>query len=284
MTPQQPPLKVPSRRPMIVHLYTRCWNDAEMLPFFFRHYDTFVQRYIVFDDDSTDGSVEILSSHPKVELRPMPPYSDPASRIASGLAVLENCWHECRGLADWVVVTDIDEHLYHRDLPAFLDRCKTAGVTIVPALGYHMVSERFPHSDLLLCRNLTTGAVDPRHSKLNLFSPDHIRATNFAPGRHRADPQGDIVAPPCDELVLLHYKYLGFERTFARHQQYQGRQRAEDLARGWGSHYGLSREQLRQDWNHLSNRLVDITAANFNPDLSHPRPRWWDKYRRAAES
>ena len=268
---------------MTVHLYTRCWNDAEMLPFFFRHYDAIVQRYIVFDDGSTDGSVEILSSHPKVELRPMPPYSDPASRIASGLAMLENCWHESRGIADWVVVTDIDEHLHHRDLPSFLARCKTEGVTIVPALGYHMISEEFPSRDAVLCRSVTTGAVRPHHNKLNLLSPDDVRAANFAAGRHAAEPEGNIVAPSRDELLLLHYKYLDFERTYARHQQFQARQRAEDLARGWGYHYSWSREQLRNNWNQLSARLVDIAAPNFNPDQSHPRPRWWDKYRRPED-
>ena len=269
---------------MIVHLYTRCWNDADMLPFMFRHYDPVVQRYIVFDAGSTDGSLEILASHPKTEVRPMPPPSDPSSRIASDLSVLENCWHESRGAADWVVVTDIDEHIYHRDLPAFLARCKTSGVTIVPALGYHMISEEFPARDLLLCDCLTTGAVRPHHNKLNLFSPDHVRATNFTPGRHAAEPQGDIVAPDRDELLLLHYKYLGFERIYARHQHFQARQGAKDLARGWGYHYAWSREQLRSNWNQLSARLVDIAAPNFNPDESHPRPRWWDKYRRARDA
>jgi len=32
---------------MRIDLYTRCWNDAHMLGFFFRHYDTLVQRYVI---------------------------------------------------------------------------------------------------------------------------------------------------------------------------------------------------------------------------------------------
>ena len=58
---------------MRIDLYTRCWNDAHMLGFFFRHYDPLVQRYVVFDDGSTDGSLDFLRAHPKVEVRPMPP-------------------------------------------------------------------------------------------------------------------------------------------------------------------------------------------------------------------
>ena len=101
---------------MKIHLYARCWNERDMLPFFFLHYDNLVQRYIIYDDASTDNSQEILRLNPKVELRPMPPYCDPESRISSALALQETCWKESRGIADWVIVTDIDEHLYHPDM------------------------------------------------------------------------------------------------------------------------------------------------------------------------
>ena len=40
-----------------------------MLPFFFRHYDRFVDRYVIFDDGSTDNSPAMLTGHPRVELR-----------------------------------------------------------------------------------------------------------------------------------------------------------------------------------------------------------------------
>ncbi len=77
-----------------------------MLGFFFRHYDEIVRRYVVFDDGSTDNSLEILRSHPKVDLRPMPPYADPESRVLSGQCLQEVCWKESRGDADWVIVTN----------------------------------------------------------------------------------------------------------------------------------------------------------------------------------
>ena len=54
---------------MRIDLYTLCWNDADMLGFFFQHYDRFVQRYVVYDDGSTDRSLDILHANPKVEVR-----------------------------------------------------------------------------------------------------------------------------------------------------------------------------------------------------------------------
>jgi Glycosyl transferase family 2 len=265
---------------MRIDLYTRCWNDAHMLGFFFRHYDPVVQRYVIFDDGSTDGAYEFLRSHPKVKLRAMPPRSDPESRVASGLAVLESCWHASRGRADWVIVTDIDEHIHHADdLASYLRACKARGVTIIPALGYEMIADKFPRDDLLLSRALTMGAPCSGMNKLNIFSPDDIVATNFAIGRHSAEPTGNVVAPARDELLLLHYRHLDFERTLARHALARARQRPKDLAEGWGFQYAWTRQQFAQHWRDLAARAIDTASPELRPWDTHAGERWWDRYR-----
>ena len=267
---------------MRIDLYTRCWNDGHMLKFFFRHYDRLVQRYVVYDDASADNSLELLRSNPKVEMRPMPAYSDPESRIASNLSLLESCWKESRGLTDWVIVTDIDEHLYHSNIEDYLENCRNNGVTIMPALGYQMQSEEFPQDDVLLCHSLTMGAPQYMMSKMNIFSPNDIDIANFGPGRHEAAPEGNVIAPARDELLLLHYKYLGLERTQRRYEQYRTRQRRKDLAMGWGVQYSWSREQLLEAWNEVASQLVDISRSDLRPWETHGERRWWDGCRRAA--
>jgi hypothetical protein len=260
---------------MEIHLYARCWNERDMLPFFFLHYDHLVQRYIIYDDASTDNSQEILRLNPKVELRPMPPYSDPESRIGSALALQETCWKESRGIADWVMVTDIDEHLYHPDMHRYLAQCRAQGVTIIPALGYQMLSEQFPEHKNLLCQSLTKGACDSMYSKLNIFSPSEIDTVNYTAGRHKAAPTGHIVLPARDELLLLHYHYLDFERVRKRYAQFLTRQRKTDIAKGFGEQYSWSSEQFRDAWNLVANRLVDISRPNLRPWDTHEGPRWW---------
>jgi Glycosyl transferase family 2 len=148
---------------------------------FFRHYDPVVQRYVVFDDGSTDQSLELLRSNPKVELRAMPEPSDPSSYVASGVALFDQCWKESRGRADWVILTDIDEHLYHPQLQDYLAHCARHGVSAVPALGYQMLAEKFPPESCLLSEACTIGAPYPPMSKLNIFSPARIKKPSSNP-------------------------------------------------------------------------------------------------------
>jgi hypothetical protein len=106
----------------IVHLYAVCWNEAHILPFFFRNYEPWVQRFVIFDNGSTDGTQALLSAKPNVELRRFP-WFHPDSFVRSQRKLQNTCSRESRGVADWVVVTAIDEHLHHPDIHDFLRRC-----------------------------------------------------------------------------------------------------------------------------------------------------------------
>jgi glycosyltransferase involved in cell wall biosynthesis len=263
---------------MKIHLYTLCWNDGDMLPFFFRHYDRFVTRYFIFDDGSTDASLAIMHSRQNVEVREFV-REDADSFALSEQAVSNHCWKESRGVADWVIITDIDEHLYHRDLLDLLSEYKARGTTVVPALGYQMISQDFPLPDEMLCTTRTLGAPWQQMCKISLFDPAAIEEINYGPGRHVAAPVGNVRLPPHDELLLLHYKYLGFERTLARHRHLRSRLRPKDFANGWGHKYSWSEAQLRDDWRAFAEEAADIREHARFPEMLYPFKGWWEHLR-----
>lgn len=206
-----------------------------MLPFFFAHYDPLVARYFVYDNGSTDASLATLAAHPKVTLRHFAPRGN--ALIAAAPGFYETCWHKSRGVADWVFIVNIDEHVHH---PAGLDyfaRCARQGITIIPAKGYEMISAAFPGGGVPLTASVITGVRQPKMNKTCVFSPDAIERLNYSVGRHRAAPEGRVVAPHRGRLKLLHYKYLGAPYVVARHAKLRDRIGVADREHGWARHY-----------------------------------------------
>jgi glycosyltransferase involved in cell wall biosynthesis len=262
-------LRSPSGK-MRVHVHTVCWNDMEILPYFFRHYEPWVERFYFFDDGSTDGSLEYLRQRKDVIVL-RTPRSHPESWVLSAQTIHNAAWKRSIGKADWVVVTNVDEHLYHPNMLAYLARMHEAGVTALPAPGYQMVTRDQPAPDSELWRDHTFGVPDVMYSRMALFRPDCVQETNYGPGRHRARLTGDFVLPARDEIANLHYKYLGVERTLVRQKALGAKLGAMDRANGWGGQYYANDGGFRAQFNDLLAASIDVSkVAEHNPALC-----WW---------
>lgn len=268
------------RKPRI-HYYAPAWNEELMLPFLFRHYAPWVDRFVIYDSDSTDGSVELLRRMPKVEIRKVP-WTHVDSVIETLRDLHDNCWKESRGTADWVIVADVDEFLYHPDLLGYLRRRRKQGVTCIPALGYEMVSEHFPAHGDALAATVRRGVPHRMMSKLRLFDPNAIEETNFGPGGHVAAPTGQVVYPKRDRLLLLHYKSLGFDYLNRRNAMMETTRRARDIAENWSHHYRTSEAQVAAHLHELQAAAVDVIALGEAAWRNHKEGRWW-RAREAAD-
>lgn len=257
---------------MRIVLFSILWNEARMLPFFFRHYDPWVGRYVMYDDGSTDGTLDLLAAHPRVEIRRFP-RTAPDSFVLSALLLHDRMWKECRGNADWVVITAVDEHLHHADMPGYLARCKRAGASAIPALGFQMVAPDFPAPGEWLAATRRMGAPFDQMNKLSIFDPDRIAETNYRPGRHWARPEGEVVMPATDEVVNLHYKYLGLGHVGERHRLLATGLGPLDRAARWGSQYNWSEAELKAEWDGFVARAIDYMQRPAQ-GAGHPG-RWW---------
>ena len=253
---------------MRIELYTNTWNERRILPFFLDHYEPWVDRFVVFDDGSDDGTAEVLARHPKVDLRPYPPKGD--SFVLATLKLWQNVWKESRGRADWVIVTNVDEFLYHPDgMRAYLERCSADGVTILHPLGYTMVGRAFPADGKGLVSAIRHGAPMIGHDKRQAFVPDAITEINFSPGRHRSHPTGVVREPRIPEAKLLHYKYIDPHGYLIPRQKALGaRLLPGDLSRGLGNHYALPDEVNLYSFEWLEMHASDVVT----PRAGDPPP------------
>jgi glycosyltransferase involved in cell wall biosynthesis len=242
---------------MRIDLYATCWNEERMIPFFLRHYEPIVDRIVIFDDGSTDCSLELLAASPKVELRRL---KQGESSILMQMEELNRCWKESRGGADWVMICDIDEHLYHhKQLRGYLEQCKSNGVTIINPIGYDMVNADFPEANSVLAKSIRRGIRSFLLDKKAVFDPSAIEEINYTPGRHIASPTGRLVFPPKREVKILHYKYLGLDYLMSRSADLNPRKTDFDRARGWGVHDQRSPDEFRLHFDELFRGAEDIS-------------------------
>jgi FkbM family methyltransferase len=240
-----------------VHLYTLCWNDGRMLPYFFKHYGPLVDRFFVFDNGSTDGSLQMLAGDDRVQVSHFRTEFD--SFADTELRLSEEMWKNSNGLADWVLVVDIDEHLYHEDLRSYLGLCRQRGITAIKTVGYEMISEIFPDASARLCDVVANGVRCPEyHDKMCLFDPSAITRTNFGYGRHSASPEGRVKWPAVHEVLLLHYKKLGVEYEITRSAELKAGLRSRDIERNMGSQYLLSPEEITVRFRRAAGRAKPV--------------------------
>ena len=232
----------------IVHYYAVCWNEEKMLPFMFQYYDQFVDHYTIYDNYSDDNSESIIRSHKNADIVKFQTdgFDDTAHQN-----IKNNCWKRSRGKADWVVVCDIDEFLYHEDLVGLLRQARRGHYTIFRTTGYHMYSATYPcHTPGRLITNMVKDGVhDFYFDKQIVFDPHRIAEINYEVGGHQAHPKGMVrELDTGGTLKMLHYKNLSVGHLLARMALCRSRLSKANLENRWGEHYLQSEAQVREDF------------------------------------
>lgn len=258
----------------VIHYYAVCWNEEYLIPHFLAHYGDLVDAMVILDDGSTDQSVQILRREPKATIRPT---NRPASGpyIGFNTNVYNNLWKLSRGHADWVIVGNIDEFIYARDLVRYLTACTKEGVTVVPVLGFEMISRDPIRLDQNLLKVVRRGAPSRPLSRLAIFNPDAIEEINYLDGRHVADPRGDVVFPQKDRVLNLHYKKVGMARTFQRMIQQDKRRSLSERRRWRGFQYGEGWPGFVADWETVERDSIDVFDWYGRGGTDLPDIAWW---------
>mgnify|MGYP005853155105 CR=1 FL=1 len=250
---------------MSLWVYTFCWNEEKILPFFLRHYKHLLnaERIIVYDNESDDNSLSEIGRWKNlgVEART---YKTGGMHSESGamVQIRNECWHEARGRADWVAVVDCDELLFHHDFSGFLRRCEAHGTTLVRAYGFEMVAAEFPRDDgrTQLSLLVRKGVQSPLYSKPCLFRPDHIRTISYAHGAHDCKAPGNVRYMPSGSLKMLHYKRLGWDYFWNRVERLRNRSDPRDLKQGYSEHYRYPQESHLLEFQRMMTYAVDVTT------------------------
>lgn len=224
----------------IVHYYAVCWNEEKMLPFMFDYYGQFVDHFTIYDNYSTDKSETIINSHSNANIIKFQTdgFNDNVHND-----IKNNCWKQSRGKADFVIVCDMDEFIYHKDIPLVFAKLKSNKFSIVKPFGYNMYSTEYPIYNKALTDQVKRGIRVPMFDKCILFNPHAIVEINYRPGAHECYPWGRVKKYRNEDIKLLHYKNIGFEQLLERNRLYISRLSKENKENGYGAEY-LKKEQI----------------------------------------
>lgn len=225
---------------MKIHLYTVAWNEEHLMPFFLKHYSKFCDKIVVYDNCSTDSTVEIVKGFDRTEIRTY----DSNNQIDDYrlLDLKKNCYKESRGQADWVIIADVDEFLYHPDILTVLKNYQTQGINFPKISGYEMIPDAEPVLDDDLPAQYKLGVPDHHYNKYAVFHPS--LDVYYSLGCHHAAIPVNGVTSSSSDIKLLHYKMLNFEYYRHRHRKYYARLSKTNLDQQLGMHYGWSDQQL----------------------------------------
>lgn len=243
---------------MIIKVATICWNEEKILPFFLRHYEQFCDQIIVYDNHSDDKSQEIIRNHPKTELR----FFNSGGKSREDIEIRVKSDASLGVEADWIIVVDTDEIIYHPNLVEYLQQCKDKGITVPIPTGWDMISQTFPKDEGQIYDQVKTGVCREKFNKQAVFVPKQVRM-NYGPGCHpntkaAHQPKGNVVTSQDPELKLLHFKMMGLEYYINRTAKLGARKSEQDLLCGYGKGYLRSPETLAEEFNQYweSSKLV----------------------------
>ena len=234
---------------MKIQVFAICYNEEKLLPYFLRHYSTFCDQIIIYDNYSTDSGPDICHENSKVNLVEYNTGNEIRDDIY--LEIKNNCWKDAD--ADWVIICDIDELVYGHEIRTYLE--STEFTAILPAM-YNMYCEEFPTTKGQIYDEVKIGLH--YGSKLNLFRPGEIKEINYDPGCHVAHPEGNVIVNEHSDLKTLHMRYLSKEYVIERNAMSFKRLSSVNKQMGWGIHYTFPREKIISEFDAEFSKAIRV--------------------------
>jgi len=242
---------------MIVDVYTFCRDEALLLPFFLKHYAFANKINIFFDRYSKDESLNIINAESKcnrIDFDFGGKYRDDFLMYAKNSE-----WKMSRNTADWVIVVDMDEFIYHPDgITTYLEYCETKGITIPLTQGYEMHDDKLPNNNRLITEQIKFGAPSIQFCKLAVFKPSAINNIYYLPGSHNCEPEGDVKYSESKDLKLLHYKFIGgLARLKERWNVFGKNLSEENIKYGWSIKRQREEEAIKR-YHEIRQRKIKV--------------------------
>lgn len=260
--------KRPPEDNIVYHVYALCYNETRLLPHFLNYYKT-ADRIVILDNESTDNPYPCIEEYGREIIM----FSTSGCFNDIKHKELKNeVWKQSKGVADFVIVQDLDEFIYFPDHPynfkKGLYELKQKDTAYVKPIGYEMccsdeVFDSIP-TDKHVVDYIKTGFHSANYSKPILFNPNLIDETNYKEGCHVFYPTPSVNVTG-HNVLLLHFKHTGVEWEYNRRIELKHRLLKNKVATGfnYGLEYFKDDDVMLQHTREFYDKAVDIEDILF---------------------
>ncbi len=223
---------------MKVETFIMAHNEEFLMPYILRHYTLF-SDVIILENNSTDKTVEIAESFPRTKVLRLK--TDDVKDNQWIIDVKNSVYKSSK--ADYVIVVDADEFVYHKDIISVLKEAKKTGGEIVTTDWYEMCSTFLPSGQGQIYDEIKTG-----HSgrpKVNIFSPKID--INYEVGCHKSHPNTDKYFH--SSIKTMHFRNISLDWVFQRNERDRKRLSKRNIERGWSYQYNYPEVKVIDDFN-----------------------------------
>lgn len=205
---------------MKIHAYFVCFNEEKIIASILEYYLGFCSKIFVFDNGSTDRSIDIAMSYENVTVIPFDTggKKDNSKHVQIKTQAYKDFSREGGRFssegADWIICCDMDEVIYSPNLIETLRSYDQEGITVPQITGFDMVGKNEMNSSTPILEQYRMGVRNPVFDKRAVFKPDFdmsytLGCHSYGPGFELMKKTYGYKTSSESSIALLHYKHVG---------------------------------------------------------------------------
>ena len=223
-------------------------------------------KLIVYDNQSSDNTVELLKKYNFVEVRTLNTGGEKSNQKITDIK--NSVWKEFKDEENaWMFVSDFDEVIYYDgDLKEYLEEKSEEGYNYLNQDMIETVCEHFPNKERYVHEDCDGGYfwgnTNEGGCKMTLFKLDTFSKINYIAGAHRVTVtlNSNKVLKSLNDLEIksFHLKNIDFEYCLSRKNLANKRRGRDDRRRGYGKQYEINDADFKKRWLQNKKRFVPV--------------------------
>lgn len=250
-----------------------CFNEMDILPFVKQYWEKLeVDKVVVFDNGSTDGSIEYLQQFDWIEVRHFD--SDGQNDIIQK-SIKEQAYMELKDQYDIIIISDMDECFYFNDFKALGQRMIDEGYNCLVVPNYALCEDYKPqyNDDLLLheqCHMFYKQKLNHMNgfeelSKISIFNCKATDKVSMSVGQHYVMTSPRMMVMLSKDGFCLHIdKGFGIDYKFKVRQKMNDNLSQTNKNSGMCVEYSKSYEELEKEYVKNQKNSFDLNKMLYS--------------------